>query len=122
MSASIEAAVLTRRALKFLRTPKGLLLVIFAALLAAACLKADVAAVLPKVAVAAVVAAAIDLAFTYVRRRVWILPDGAILTGVIVGLISGFASTIQGNALSVDDQRRKLEFVVDVAREVWGEA
>ena len=34
----------------------------------------------------------------------------------------GFASTIQGNALGVDDQRRKLEFIVEVAREVWGGA
>ena len=32
----------------------------------------------------------------------------------------GFASTIEGNALSTDEQRRKLELVVEVAREVWG--
>ncbi len=32
----------------------------------------------------------------------------------------GFASTIAGNALSQDDQRRKLELVVRTAREVWG--
>jgi 5-methyltetrahydropteroyltriglutamate--homocysteine methyltransferase len=31
----------------------------------------------------------------------------------------GFASTIAGNALSPDDQRRKLELVVQTAREVW---
>lgn len=34
----------------------------------------------------------------------------------------GFASTILGNALTVDEQRRKLELVVEVAREVWGAA
>jgi 5-methyltetrahydropteroyltriglutamate--homocysteine methyltransferase len=34
----------------------------------------------------------------------------------------GFASTILGNALTVDDQRRKLELVVEVAREIWGTA
>lgn len=34
----------------------------------------------------------------------------------------GFASTIQGNALTLDDQCRKLELVVDVARDVWGTA
>lgn len=33
----------------------------------------------------------------------------------------GFSSTHHGNALSVDDQWRKLERVVEVAREVWGE-
>ncbi len=34
----------------------------------------------------------------------------------------GFSSTEHGNDLGVDDQRRKLELVVEVAREVWGEA
>ena len=32
----------------------------------------------------------------------------------------GFASTIGGNKLTVDDEKRKLELVVEVAREVWG--
>lgn len=32
----------------------------------------------------------------------------------------GFASTWEGNELSADDQRRKLELVATVAREVWG--
>ena len=32
----------------------------------------------------------------------------------------GFASVDQGNLLSWDDQRRKLELVVDTARKVWG--
>jgi 5-methyltetrahydropteroyltriglutamate--homocysteine methyltransferase len=32
----------------------------------------------------------------------------------------GFASIEQGNLLSWDDQRRKLELVVDTARKVWG--
>jgi len=34
----------------------------------------------------------------------------------------GFSSTEHGNDLSFDDQRRKLELTVEVAREVWGEA
>jgi 5-methyltetrahydropteroyltriglutamate--homocysteine methyltransferase len=33
----------------------------------------------------------------------------------------GFASSAEGNNISWDDQRRKLELVVGVAREVWGE-
>ena len=33
----------------------------------------------------------------------------------------GFASTHHGNALAVVEQWRKLERVVDVAREVWGD-
>ncbi|XUL92712.1 cobalamin-independent methionine synthase II family protein [Streptomyces galilaeus] len=32
----------------------------------------------------------------------------------------GFASTSQGNLLTVDDQRRKLELVAETARLVWG--
>ncbi len=32
----------------------------------------------------------------------------------------GFASVAAGNLLSPDDQRRKLELVVDTARKVWG--
>jgi 5-methyltetrahydropteroyltriglutamate--homocysteine methyltransferase len=31
----------------------------------------------------------------------------------------GFSSTHHGNALSIDEQWRKLELIVDVAREVW---
>jgi 5-methyltetrahydropteroyltriglutamate--homocysteine methyltransferase len=33
----------------------------------------------------------------------------------------GFASTMEGNHLTFEDQRRKLELVASVAQEVWGE-
>ena len=33
----------------------------------------------------------------------------------------GFASSILGNALSADDQRRKLQRIVEAARAVWGD-
>ena len=32
----------------------------------------------------------------------------------------GFASDVVGNLLSADDQKRKLERVVEAARAVWG--
>ena len=32
----------------------------------------------------------------------------------------GFASTAEGNLLTVDDQIAKLRLVVETAREVWG--
>ena len=32
----------------------------------------------------------------------------------------GFASIMEGNRLSPDDQRRKLEIIVETARAVWG--
>ena len=34
----------------------------------------------------------------------------------------GFSSTVHGNDISVENQRAKLALVVEVAREVWGEA
>ena len=32
----------------------------------------------------------------------------------------GFASSVHGNSLTEEEQWRKLELVVQVAREVWG--
>jgi 5-methyltetrahydropteroyltriglutamate--homocysteine methyltransferase len=32
----------------------------------------------------------------------------------------GFASTVGGNPVTIDDERRKLALVVDTARRVWG--
>ena len=32
----------------------------------------------------------------------------------------GFASTVGGNPLTLDDEKAKLTLVVEVAREVWG--
>ena len=34
----------------------------------------------------------------------------------------GFASTMEGNLLTEDEQWRKLKLVVDTAKEVWGHA
>jgi len=32
----------------------------------------------------------------------------------------GFASTVEGNALSVEDEKAKLRLVVETAADVWG--
>jgi len=32
----------------------------------------------------------------------------------------GFGSVLQGNVIGWDDQRRKVELLVDTARRVWG--
>ncbi len=32
----------------------------------------------------------------------------------------GFASTVGGNPVTEDDERRKLELIVEVANQVWG--
>ena len=34
----------------------------------------------------------------------------------------GFSSTVEGNALTVEEQFQKLRLVVETAREVWGDA
>jgi len=33
----------------------------------------------------------------------------------------GFSSTVEGNALSYDDQLAKLRLIVDVASDIWGD-
>jgi Na+-translocating ferredoxin:NAD+ oxidoreductase RnfD subunit len=73
--------------MRFLRTPKGLLLVVFMGLLAIACVELDANLVFTKVALAAATAAVLDVAATYVYRRRWILPDGAVLTGMIIAFV-----------------------------------
>jgi 5-methyltetrahydropteroyltriglutamate--homocysteine methyltransferase len=33
----------------------------------------------------------------------------------------GFSSTVEGNVLTVDEQRAKLELIVETAAEVWAD-
>ena len=33
----------------------------------------------------------------------------------------GFSSTEEGNIISFDDQKRKLELVIETANKIWGE-
>jgi Na+-translocating ferredoxin:NAD+ oxidoreductase RnfD subunit len=72
---------------RFGRSPKGLLLGIFTVLafLAAASLDGDDVAM--NLALAVVTAAAVDLAVMAMRRKAWVFPDGAILTGLIVAFV-----------------------------------
>jgi len=48
--------------------------------------------------------------------------DLGLVYGIAVGLISSgeTAHRIGGNAMTFDDEVRKLRLVVDVARDVWG--
>ena len=41
-------------------------------------------------------------------------------TGLAISPQCGFASSVGGNPLTIDDQRRKLARVVEVAELVWG--
>jgi 5-methyltetrahydropteroyltriglutamate--homocysteine methyltransferase len=33
---------------------------------------------------------------------------------------AGFASTVEGNSLTIDEERAKLELIASVAEEIWG--
>ena len=55
------------------------------------------------------------------RRRIDEAARHAPLDNLALSPQCGFSSTVAGNPLSEDDQRRKLALVVEVARSVWGE-
>jgi 5-methyltetrahydropteroyltriglutamate--homocysteine methyltransferase len=55
-----------------------------------------------------------------IRRRIEQAAKFVPLEDLCLSPQCGFSSTHHGNALSVDEQWRKLELVVEVAREVWG--
>jgi 5-methyltetrahydropteroyltriglutamate--homocysteine methyltransferase len=54
------------------------------------------------------------------RRRIHDAARFVPLKRLAISPQCGFASTSEGNRLSPDDQRRKLELVARTAREVWG--
>jgi 5-methyltetrahydropteroyltriglutamate--homocysteine methyltransferase len=54
------------------------------------------------------------------RRRVIEASQHVPLERLAISPQCGFASTHEGNQLSPDDQRRKLELVADTARAIWG--
>jgi 5-methyltetrahydropteroyltriglutamate--homocysteine methyltransferase len=54
-----------------------------------------------------------------VKRRIEAASQFAPLDQLALSPQCGFASTCEGNAVSPDDQRRKLKLVSDIARDVW---
>jgi Na+-translocating ferredoxin:NAD+ oxidoreductase RnfD subunit len=70
----------------FFRTPKGQLLIVFAPIVAAAVWRAGMPS-LWELAIAVGVAAAIDAPVLRIHENEWVLPSGAILTGLIIGMI-----------------------------------
>ncbi len=54
------------------------------------------------------------------RRRIDEAAKYVALADLALSPQCGFASTLAGNPLTWDEQRRKLELVVDTARKVWG--
>lgn len=72
---------------RFFRTPKGLLTVILPILIFAATFGASAALIFPRVALAAVVAMAIDAPILRWREKRWEFPSGALLTGLLVAMV-----------------------------------
>jgi 5-methyltetrahydropteroyltriglutamate--homocysteine methyltransferase len=54
------------------------------------------------------------------RRRIDEAAKYVPLENLAIAPQCGFASTMLGNLLTWDEQRRKLELVVETARKVWG--
>jgi 5-methyltetrahydropteroyltriglutamate--homocysteine methyltransferase len=54
------------------------------------------------------------------RRRIDEAARYVPLENLAISPQCGFASTSAGNVLTVDEEKRKLELVVEVARTVWG--
>jgi Na+-translocating ferredoxin:NAD+ oxidoreductase RnfD subunit len=71
----------------FARTPKGLLIVLFAPLLAVAVASTGAALVGPLVLASALAAMAVDLPILRWRKGRWTFPDGALLTGLFVAMV-----------------------------------
>lgn len=77
-----------RRAIqRFFRSPKGLLTIVFAILLAVAVPGEGLRLVAPGLLGAIGAAAVLDLVILRVRNGAWEYPSGAILTGVIVAMV-----------------------------------
>jgi 5-methyltetrahydropteroyltriglutamate--homocysteine methyltransferase len=56
-----------------------------------------------------------------IKRRLEEASKFAALEQLALSPQCGFSSTVHGNLIAVDDQRKKLQLVVETAREVWGE-
>jgi Na+-translocating ferredoxin:NAD+ oxidoreductase RnfD subunit len=72
---------------RFLRTPKGLLILVMVLLTVAAAIGTGVALVAPVISAAVIAAMITDLPILRARDGAWAFPDGALLTGLFVALI-----------------------------------
>jgi Na+-translocating ferredoxin:NAD+ oxidoreductase RnfD subunit len=88
---SAKASSLTPAAVRpiarFVRTPKGTLCLMFAALGVLAVATSSDSRLLHNLLLAISLAGALDFAIVAVRRDRWLLPDGAMLTGAIVAFL-----------------------------------
>jgi Na+-translocating ferredoxin:NAD+ oxidoreductase RnfD subunit len=72
---------------RFFRTPKGLLTIVLAILVAIAAPRKGIDLVARGLITAVVVAAVIDVLILSAKEHAWVFPSGAILTGLLVAMI-----------------------------------
>lgn len=72
---------------KFFSTPKGLLILVLAALVVAGAPHEGVREAAPGIAGAVLAAALVDALILRLRRKRWTVPDGAILSGLFVAMV-----------------------------------
>ena len=72
---------------RFFSTPKGLLIIILAILIAAAAPTEGLRVVAPGLISAVTTAALIDAFWLWKKRHTWTFPDGAVLTGLFVAMV-----------------------------------
>ena len=85
LSLAVQLRLATTR--RYFRTAKGVLLLVLALLTAVAAYGAGATLVLPGLAGAIGTAVVIDLPILRLRRRRWVWPDGALLTGMFVAMV-----------------------------------
>src|ERR1700730_15626743 len=76
-----------RRAKNFLKTPKGLVTIVLAILIAMTAHGQGVCAVMMGLASATMAAGLIDALILRVRKKAWEFPSGAVLTAMIVAMV-----------------------------------
>ena len=76
-----------RKAKKFFKTPKGLLILVLTGLIAMAAPGQGWRTVLPGLAAAVAVSGLIDLLILRLRKNVWEFPSGAVLTAMITAMV-----------------------------------
>ncbi len=79
--------LLQRRAKKFFKTPKGLLTIILATLIAAMALPGQGVRAVAGLASATIAAGLVDALILRGRKRAWEFPSGAVLTAMIVTMV-----------------------------------
>jgi Na+-translocating ferredoxin:NAD+ oxidoreductase RnfD subunit len=85
--ATVTQSPILRPVSRFLRTPKGLLLVLLGILLVPAIQQEGAALVAPGLVLITGTAVALDLVLVRWLRHHWIFPSGAILTGLIISFV-----------------------------------